>query len=88
MRVVIHKEGLRWKRYSSFIEILIENKRRFFSVFNKWKLKRIMLELKRKWKMKKVEKSENNKSDYVQMEWVERTDLEEMVGDLIYRNEK
>ena len=29
--------------------------------------------------MKKVEKSENIKSDYVQMEWVEKKELEEMV---------
>ena len=35
-----------------------------------------MLKLERKWEMKKVEKSENNKSDYVQMEWVEKKELE------------
>ena len=29
--------------------------------------------------MKKVEKLENNKSDYVQMEWVEKKELEEVV---------
>ena len=29
--------------------------------------------------MKKVENSENNKSDYVQMEWVEKKELEDVV---------
>ena len=38
-----------------------------------------MLKLERKWEMKKVEKSENNKSDYVQMEWVEKKELEDVV---------
>ena len=34
--------------------------------------------------MEKVDKSENKKNDYVQMEWVEKNenDLEEVVGDL------
>jgi len=29
--------------------------------------------------MKKVENSENNKSDYVQMKWRKKSDFEEMV---------
>ena len=79
MRVVIHKEGFAIEAFTFFIEIFVKTKREFFSVFKLRKWKRELCYVRRKWKMKKVEKSENNKSDYVQMEWVEKKELEEVV---------
>ena len=70
MRVVIHKEGLRWKRYS-FIEIFIKTKTKILLCFLKRKERNSYVKVKKKVRDEEGGKSENDEKRLCTMKWKE-----------------
>ena len=82
MRVVIHKEDLRWKRSRFFIEIFMKTKRKFFFVLKKWKWKKSYVKVRKK--TVNEEGGENQKA--TMYKWVGKEmmkDLEDVVKEIV-----